>query len=87
MERGAPGSPPTVTKLAIGAQTKTRAARGAGAAAQPPVPAAPESKLGFSFEMSLPLSARTGWLVSRIPKFAMTSRRSRMRLRANRQDD
>jgi hypothetical protein len=48
--------PPTVTKLAIGAATKKAGAR----IAQPPVPAAPESKLGFSFEMSLPLSARTG---------------------------
>ncbi len=51
--------PPTVTKLAIGTQTKTRG-RAAHATEQPPVPAAPESKLGFSFEMSLPLSARTG---------------------------
>lgn len=52
--------PPTVTKLAIGAATKKAGARIAQAGAQPPVPAAPESKLGFSFEMSLPLSARTG---------------------------
>ncbi len=51
--------PPTVTKLAIGTQTKTRA-NAPHAAVQPPAPAAPESKLGFSFEMSLPLSARTG---------------------------
>lgn len=52
--------PPTVTTLAIRTQTKTASANAAGAAAQPPVPAAPEGKLGFSFEMSLPMSARTG---------------------------
>jgi hypothetical protein len=52
--------PPTVTKLAIGTQTKTVRAHAPRAGAQPPPPAAPASKLGFSFEMSLPLSARTG---------------------------
>jgi hypothetical protein len=52
---------PTVTKLAIGAATKKAGAHAAHAGLQsPPPPAAPESKLGFSFEMSLPLSARTG---------------------------
>lgn len=51
--------PPTVTKLAIGSETKTAGARTGGAAAKPQPPAAPASKLGFSFEMSLPLSART----------------------------
>jgi hypothetical protein len=51
---------PTVTILPIGAQTKTIPTRAPDARAQPPVPAAPEGKLGFSFEMSLPLSARTG---------------------------
>ena len=48
--------PPTVSKLAIVTQTKT--AR--GGAEEPQPPAAPATKLGFSFEMSLPLSSRTG---------------------------
>jgi hypothetical protein len=52
--------PPTVTKLAIGTATRKAGARAAQAGSPPPAPAAPESKLGFSFEMSLPLSARTG---------------------------
>ena len=47
---------PTVTKLDIVTQTKTARA----GAEQPPPPAAPATKLGFSFEMSLPLSSRTG---------------------------
>jgi hypothetical protein len=51
---------PTVTKLAIRTETKTARKGAAGLPPQPPEPAAPESKLGFSFEMSLPLSARTG---------------------------
>lgn len=49
--------PPAVTRLAIGTETKTAGANAGGAEPQPP--AAPASKLGFSFEMSLPLSART----------------------------
>jgi hypothetical protein len=51
---------PAVTKLSIGAQTKTAGADAARAHAEPPAPAAPASKFGFSFEMSLPLAARTG---------------------------
>lgn len=47
---------PTVTKLAIGAETKTA---GQLALIQPQPPAAPGMKLGFAFEWSIPLSART----------------------------
>ncbi len=50
--------PPTVTKLAIVTQTKTT--RGGAEPPPPQPPAAPATKLGFSFEMSLPLSSRTG---------------------------
>ncbi len=49
---------PTVSRLAIGTQTRTPGAARAGA--EPPAPAAPASKFGFSFEMSFPLSARAG---------------------------
>jgi hypothetical protein len=53
---------PTITKLPIG--TATFASRSeiqpdAGQGMNPPAPAPPASKLGFSFEMSLPLAART----------------------------
>jgi len=54
--------PPTVTKLAIGRQTKSGCVVTAGfgptrlVAPQPP--AAPASKLGFSLEWAFPLSAR-----------------------------
>jgi hypothetical protein len=62
--------PPAVKKLAIGTETKLgresgrsagSEASGAGQArfAHPQPPAAPSTKLGFSFEMSFPLSART----------------------------
>lgn len=37
----------------------TRASGGKTQSAAPNAPAAPETKLGFSFEMSLPLSVRT----------------------------
>ena len=50
---------PTVTTWTIGAETQS--AREAAAPPAPPQqPAAPSSKLGFSFEMAFPLSARTG---------------------------
>ena len=58
-----PWQAPAMVELPIGTLT-----RNAGAAApaglggepgNPPPPAAPSSKLGFSFEMSLPLSVRT----------------------------
>jgi hypothetical protein len=40
--------------------TATRVGAGKTQASEPPsAPAAPETKLGFSFEMSLPLSVRT----------------------------
>jgi hypothetical protein len=59
--------PPAVTKLAIGTQTKSARENGRSAGssagqptlAHPQPPAAPATKLGFSFEMSFPLSART----------------------------
>jgi len=57
-----PWEPPTIAKLAIGADTRTTAgdARGSGTSvpAHPEPPAAPTSKLGFSLEMAFPLSAR-----------------------------
>jgi hypothetical protein len=51
--------PPTVTKLAIGTETKSARAKGRSAGSEPRGAAAAATKLGFSFEMSLPLSART----------------------------
>jgi hypothetical protein len=53
---------PTITKLPIG--TTTGFASGSGRPESshrmnPPAPATPASKLGFSFEMSFPLAART----------------------------
>jgi hypothetical protein len=61
--------PPAVTKLPIGAQTKSSwsgapgadveaSGRAQPALAQPQPPAAPATKLGFSFEMAFPLSSR-----------------------------
>jgi hypothetical protein len=47
---------PAVTKLAIGTQTKSA---GRTEIAPPQPPAAPGMKLGFAFEWSIPLSART----------------------------
>jgi hypothetical protein len=50
---------PVVTKLAIGAETRSAPATGQGTEpAHPQAPADPSSKLGFSFEMAFPLSAR-----------------------------
>ena len=51
--------PPTVKKLSIRTQTKTARADAGRTSAEPAPPAEPASKFGFSFEMSLPLSART----------------------------
>lgn len=51
--------PPTVKKLAIGTETKAARENDRNAGSDPQPPAAPSTKLGFSFEMSLPLSART----------------------------
>jgi hypothetical protein len=51
---------PAVTKLAIGTRTKSKASGTSEAKfAHPQPPATPATKLGFSFEMSIPLSART----------------------------
>ena len=54
--------PPAVTKLAIGAETKSAREKISGSAqtsvAQPQPPAAPATKLGFWFEWGFPLSAR-----------------------------
>ena len=49
---------PTLTKLDMGADTKS-ASGNAPPAGEPPPPAPPGTKLGFAFEWSLPLSART----------------------------
>jgi hypothetical protein len=62
--------PPTITKLAIGTETKSpvavgqRIESGLGGSdtiknAEPRPPATPASKFGFALEWSFPLSART----------------------------
>ena len=62
--------PPTVKKLPIGTLTRSAHDNGQSAGsgvsgsgqpklAHPQPPVAPATKLGFSFEMSIPLSART----------------------------
>jgi hypothetical protein len=54
---------PRITKLPIGAATGFASGSGiqpdAGLRMNPPAPATPASKLGFSFEMAFPLAART----------------------------
>jgi hypothetical protein len=53
---------PAITELPIGSQTRTRLdspPSGHGSGQEPSQPAAPATKLGFSFEMSFPLAART----------------------------
>jgi hypothetical protein len=59
--RGRPWVPPTVTKLAIGTQTKSPVAADQGIAPglEPRPAATPAMKFGFSIEWSFPLSART----------------------------
>jgi hypothetical protein len=52
--------PPTVTKLAIDTGTKSARIDCPVVQSDPQPPAAPATKLGFSFEMSLPLASRTG---------------------------
>ena len=49
---------PVFTTASIRGETKSAAERSATDAAEPQPPAAPASKLGFSFEMAFPLSAR-----------------------------
>jgi hypothetical protein len=62
--------PPALTKLAIGPKTKSVHEYGRSvefatsrssqrSSAEPQPPAAPTTKLGFSFEMAFPLSVRT----------------------------
>jgi hypothetical protein len=52
---------PVVTELPIGTQTRASTpTSSSGRGQEPPPPApAPATKLGFAFEMSFPLSART----------------------------
>ena len=54
---------PAIIELPIGTETRSAGAtsmsNNAGERTAPPPPAAPSSKLGFAFEMSFPLSART----------------------------
>jgi hypothetical protein len=52
--------PPAVTQLEIGAETKSarQVDEGLGSP-EPQPPTCPATKLGFSFEMALPLSARS----------------------------
>jgi hypothetical protein len=50
--------PPIVTQVTIDAQTKSATAR-AGSFPEPRPPSSPATKLGFSFEMAFPMSART----------------------------
>lgn len=51
---------PAIEELAIGRETKADALRpGSNQSANPPLPESPSTKLGFSFEMSFPLSVRT----------------------------
>jgi hypothetical protein len=47
-----------MAELPIGTETRAAEAKGQPGASPPP-PAAPTTKLGFSFEMSFPLSVRT----------------------------
>jgi hypothetical protein len=52
--------PPAVTQLEIGAETKSaHQADESPGSPEPPPPTSPTTKLGFSFEMALPLSARS----------------------------
>jgi len=58
--------PPALTKLAIGTETKSSGnnesdaepTSSGGQLVEPGAPAAPATKLGFSFEWAFPLSAR-----------------------------
>jgi hypothetical protein len=52
--------PPVVTKVAIGAETKSAAqsANNTGLA-EPQPPSPPATKLGFAFEMAFPMSSRS----------------------------
>jgi hypothetical protein len=50
---------PAVTKLTIGTKKKSSRENGQPKLTHPLPPVAPTTKLGFAFEMSIPLSART----------------------------
>jgi hypothetical protein len=53
---------PAITELPIGIETKAAEATEMepdGGRTTPPPPASPATKLGFSFELSFPLSVRT----------------------------
>jgi hypothetical protein len=69
-DKGRPWVPPTITKLAIGTETKSSVAvdqtiktgtagSGGKMSIEPQPPSMPASKFGFSFEWSLPLSVRS----------------------------
>ena len=59
-EQRTPWEPPTVRKVAIGAETKsvTQAEHNDAALTEPQPPSSPSTKFGFSFEMAIPMSAR-----------------------------
>ena len=59
-EQRTPWEPPTIRKVAIGAETKS-AAQGENtntALTEPQPPSSPSTKFGFSFEMAIPMSSR-----------------------------
>ena len=52
--------PPVVTKVAIGAETKSTPESGNSAGlTEPQPPSLPATKLGFAFEMAFPMSSRS----------------------------
>ena len=55
-EQRTPWEPPTIRKVAIGAETKSAQPEDNNAEPQPP--SSPSTKFGFSFEMAIPMSAR-----------------------------
>jgi hypothetical protein len=69
-DKGRPWVPPTITKLAVGTETKSPIGVDQGIEpglsdssairnSEPQAPVTPASKFGFSMEWSFPLSART----------------------------
>ena len=59
-EQRTPWEPPTIRKVAIGAETKSAAQGESNNAAltEPQPPSSPSTKFGFSFEMAIPMSSR-----------------------------
>jgi hypothetical protein len=52
--------PPVVTKVAIGAETKSvTQSKSNTVLAEPQPPSPPATKLGFAFEMAFPMSSRS----------------------------